>query len=280
MSTITNETPTETTGKTRFGKTFLALVALGVPGVLTLIPMTLAQLDALPPEMLELPVPLTVALALLNPLILLAIAVAVGTLLAHRVGLRSLVAEKVRYGTAIWPQLRPYIKLAFVAGIIFAVVVLGLDALINPFAGTELASATAAGETPTIWALLTQLLLGLLYGGIVEELLLRWGVMTLFVWIGWRVAQRGQGAPRPALVWTAIILAALLFGIGHLPALASMVTLTPRIVIRTVLLNALGGIVFGWLFWKRNLETTMVAHAATHVGFFIVNVVVALLNLG
>ncbi|MBN2007078.1 MAG: CPBP family intramembrane metalloprotease [Anaerolineae bacterium] len=277
---MTNEIPTETTGKTRFGKTFLALVALGVPGVLALIPTALDQVSALPLEMLDLPVPLTVALALFNSLILLAIAVAVGTLLAHRVGLRSLVAERVRQGAAIWPQLRPYIKLAFVAGIIFAVVVLGLDALINPFAGTELASDSATAETPTIGALLTQLLLGLLYGGIVEELLLRWGVMTLFVWIGWRVAQRGQGAPRPALVWTAIILAALLFGIGHLPAMASMVTLTPRIVVRTILLNAFGGVLFGWLLWRRNLETAMVAHAAGHVGFFIVNVVVALLNLG
>jgi len=280
MNTITNETPTEATGKTRFGKTFLALVALGLPGVLALIPMALGQVEALPPEMLDLPVPLTVALALFNALILLAVAVAVGTLLAHRVGLRSLVAEKVRQGAAIWPQLRPHIAMAFVAGLIFAVVVLGLDALIDPFAGTELADGLTPGETPTIWALLTQLLMGILYGGIVEELLLRWGVMALFVWIGWRVAQRGQGLPRPALVWTAIILAALLFGIGHLPAMAALVTLTPLIIVRTVLLNALGGVLFGWLFWKRNLETAMVAHAATHVGFFIVNFVVALLNLG
>ncbi len=275
MNTVANEA----LGKTGFGKTFLALVALGIPGILSLLPMVLNQIEALPPEMLELPVPLTVALALFNSLILLAIAVAIGTLLAHRVGLRSLVAEKVRYGTAIWPQLRPYIKMAVVAGLIFAVVVLGLDALINPFAGTELADGLTPGEAPTLGALLTQLLMGILYGGIVEELLLRWGVMALFVWIGWRVAQRGQGLPSSALVWTANILAALLFGIGHLPALAALITLTPLIVIRTVLLNALGGVLFGWLFWKRNLETAMVAHAATHVGFFIINAGVALLGL-
>lgn len=279
MNTITDETPAEATAKTRFGKTFLVLLALGVPGVLTLIPMALDQLDALPPEMLELSLPLTVAISLLNPLILLVMAVAVGTLLAHRVGLRSLVAERVRHGAAIWPQLRPHIPMAFVAGLIFAIVVLGLDALINPFAGTDLASGPAVGETPTLGALLAQLLLGLLYGGLVEELMLRWGVMALFVWIGWRLAQRGQGTPQPALVWTANILAALLFGIGHLPALAAMVTLTPLIVLRTVLLNALGGVLFGWLLWRRNLETAMVAHAATHVGFLVVNVAVAGLTL-
>ncbi len=269
-----------TTGSTRFGKTFLVLFALGIPGILSLIPTVMTQLDALPAEMMDLPTPVIVALSLLNPLILLALGVTIGVLLAHRVGLRSLIAERVRYNTAIWPQLRPHLGLAFVIGLIFAVVVLGLDALINPFAGTELATGTTAGEAPTLGALLVQLLLGLLYGGIVEELLLRWGVMTLFVWIGWRVAQRGQGVPRPALFWGANLLAALLFGIGHLPALAGMVALTPLIVIRTVLLNALGGVLFGWLFWRRNLETAMVAHAATHVGFFIVNAALLLLNLG
>lgn len=275
----TNTTQTDVPRKSRFGKTFLALLGIGVPGILSLIPTVISQLEGLPPELLELPKPVVALLALLNPLILMALGVAIGVLLAHRVGLRSLVAEKVRQGTAIWPELRPYLRMAFIAGLIFAVVVLGLDALINPFAGTALENVSAAGETPTFGALLAQLLLGLLYGGIVEELLLRWGVMALFVWIGWRVAQRGQGLPSPVLVWTANILAALLFGIGHLPALAGMVALTPLIVIRTVLLNALGGVLFGWLFWKRNLETAMVAHAATHVGFFIINAGALVLNL-
>ena len=198
---MTNQIPTDVTGPTRFGKTFLVLFGLGLPGVLALIPMAMSQLEALPPELVDLPTPVIIALSLLNPLILLAMGVAIGVLLAHRVGLRSLVAERVRQGSAIWPQLRPQLLMAFGAGLIFAVVVLGLDALIDPFANTDLANGTTAGETATIGALLTQLVLGLLYGGIVEELLLRWGMMTLLAWIGWRVLQRGQGVPRPALVW-------------------------------------------------------------------------------
>jgi membrane protease YdiL (CAAX protease family) len=269
--TMTDSIPAGVSSPTRFGKTFLFLFVLGLPGILSLIPTIMGQLDALPPEMVELPTPLVVALSLLNPLILLALGVAIGVLLAHRMGLRSLVAERVRQGTAIWPHLRPHLLVALSIGLIFAVVVLGLDALIDPFAGMELADSPAAGEAATLGALLTQLVLGLLYGGIVEELLLRWGVMTLLLWIGWRVVQRRQGKPSPTLVWTANILAALLFGAGHLPALAATVALTPLIVIRTVLLNALGGVLFGWLYWRRNLETAMVAHAATHVGFFIIN---------
>lgn len=275
MTRTSDRAPAEGPGKSRFGRTFLALFGLGLLGVLSMLPTVIGQLDALPPELADLPAPLAVALSLVNLAILLVISVAVGTLLAHRVGLRSLIAERVRQGKAIWPDLRPHIPMAFAAGIVFSLVLVGLDQLMDPFAEPELLSEMV-GEVD----LLGNLLVGLFYGGIVEELLLRWGIMSLLVWIGWRFVQRGEGAPRPTLVWTAIILTALLFGIGHLPAMAAIVELTPLIVFRTVALNALGGLLFGWLFWKRNLEVAMVAHASTHVGIFGINAVVVLLNLG
>lgn len=275
MTRTTDNARAEGPGKTHFGKTFLALFGLGLLGVLSMIPTVIGQLDALPPELADLPAPVAAALSLASPAVLLAISVAVGTLVAHRVGLRSLVAERVRQGSPIWPDLRPHIPMAFAAGIVFSLVLVGLDQLIDPFADTELL-AELVGEVD----LPGNLLVGLFYGGIVEELLLRWGIMSLLVWIGWRFLQRGEGSPRPALVWTAIALTALLFGIGHLPAMATIIPLTPLIVFRTVVLNALGGLLFGWLFWKRNLEVAMVAHAATHVGIFAINAVVVLLNLG
>ena len=288
MTRTTDKARAEGPGNTRFGKTFLALFGLGLLGVLSMIPTVIGQLDALPPELADLPAPLAVALSLASPAVLLAISVAIGTLVAHRVGLRSLVARRIRQGNRIWPDLRPHIPMAFAAGIVFSLVLVGLDQLMDPFADTELL-AELVGEVD----LLGQLLVGLLYGGIVEELLLRWGIMSLLVWIGWRLAQRAHGRPRPALVWTAITLTALpalvwtaitltalLFGIGHVPAMATIVPLTPLIVFRTVVLNGLGGLLFGWLFWKRNLEVAMVAHASTHVGIFAINAVVVLLNLG
>jgi hypothetical protein len=41
--------------------------------------------------------------------------------------------------------------------------------------------------------------------------------------------------------------AAVLFGLGHLGAVAAELPLTTPLVMRTVALNAAGGIVFGWL---------------------------------
>lgn len=263
---MTQQTSVTNTSQIHFGKTLLALLGLAFPGILSLIPVIMRQLESLPPELAEMPTALVVVLSLINPLILLLIAVVLGNLLAYRVGLRSLVAEKVSHGAPLWSQLRPHLPMAFGIGVLFAFVVTGLDRVMDPFAGTDLVV-----EPVTIPSLFSQLLLGLLYGGIVEELLLRWGVMSLLVWLGWRLIQRGQGQAHPALVWAAITLAAVLFGIGHLPALAGMVELTPLIVFRTILLNALGGILFGWLYWRHNLETAMMAHAAGHVGFFLIN---------
>jgi hypothetical protein len=259
----------ESGGPTRFWRVFVVLFGMGMVGVLALVPTVLGQLDQVPPELAELPPALVAVVSLLNPAILLAVAVAVGTLTAHRVGLRSLVAERVRGGGAIWPQMRPYLVPAIAAGLIFLGVSAALDAWMNPFADLAEDALPVSGGSPV-----EGLVVGVLYGGIVEELMLRWGFMSLLVWIGWRVVQRGEGRPSPALVWSAIVLAALLFGLGHLPGLAAMVELTPLLIFRTVLLNALGGMVFGGLYWRHSLEVAMVSHAAFHVGLFVLRVVV------
>ncbi|PLS80150.1 MAG: hypothetical protein CYG59_09460 [Chloroflexi bacterium] len=107
----------------------------------------------------------------------------------------------------------------------------------------------------------------MLYGGITEELLLRWGLMSALAWLMWRVLQKKRNQPRPAIVWTANIASAGLFGVGHIPAAAAFLTLSAPLIVQIVLVNALAGIVFGWLFWRRSLEAAMVAHAMAHVVF-------------
>jgi len=260
-----------------FWKSFLILLAVGLIGVLTLpiaILPSLARVQQIQPELLQLPIPLLVILSLLQPAMLLAIAVAIGCLLAPRTGLVSLLAEKMTRHTPVWPRLSSTVPQSAALGLLLAALITLLDRLFLPFMGAEFQSLVSAEGNPYL-----QLLLGLLYGGITEELLLRWGLMSLFVWLGCLLAKRisKQSAtvcqPTSVIAWSAIVLAAILFGLGHLPALAASVTLTTPIILRTVLLNALGGLVFGWLFWRKNLESAMIAHAMTHVGFFIIGMI-------
>jgi membrane protease YdiL (CAAX protease family) len=87
--------------------------------------------------------------------------------------------------------------------------------------------------------------------------------MSLLAWGLHRI-----GLPRRRAIGAALAVAALAFGLGHLPALAQLADPTPLLVLRTVFLNALGGLVFGWLYAVRGLEAAMVAHAASHLVFF------------
>jgi hypothetical protein len=258
-----------------FLKSFLAIVLAGVLGVLALIPVTIPQLTfiiAANPALADLPDAVILLAALANALLLLIVAALVGSLIAPRVSLRSLIAEKASFGKKVLPELRSSLLLAFSGGLVLAVVIAVFDQLFLPLMGEEMQAATGFEVHP-----LVQLAMGMLYGGITEEILLRWGVMSLLVWLGWIVFQRAKKPPAPFLFWAAIILAAVLFGVAHLPAMASMVELNTMIIFRTVLLNAIGGIFYGWLFWRRNLEAGMVAHASTHIGFFILNTLAGVL---
>jgi len=97
------------------------------------------------------------------------------------------------------------------------------------------------------------------YGGIVEETLVRWGLMTALIALGRRAGMREA-------FWPANALAALVFGILHLPAAAAArIPLTGGVLAYVLLGNALAGVVFGWMFHRRGLEGAMIAHGAADV---------------
>ena len=108
----------------------------------------------------------------------------------------------------------------------------------------------------------------ILYGGIVEELLLRLFVMSLFAFIFWKLFYRKTPIEQipPGIYITANILAAILFAAGHLPATAGAFgALTPLLIFRCFLLNGAFGIVFGWLYRKYGIQYAMLGHAGFHI---------------
>lgn len=106
---------------------------------------------------------------------------------------------------------------------------------------------------------------GVLYGGLTEELWLRWGALSGLVFLVWRLILRRDGVPPAALVWSLAGVVAVLFGLGHLPALGIQAELFPLMVTRVVILNGLVGILYGAVYYLRSLEAAMMAHACTHV---------------
>jgi membrane protease YdiL (CAAX protease family) len=256
-----------------FVRRFLAVWALGAVGVLGLaLQGPPAALLEQAPGLGSLPPPLLRALLLLNPLLMVTAAAAIGAAVAHRTGLAAHVAGTTLPDDAGLPR---KLAAASLAGLVLGLALGTLDRLLEPALGEQWrAFAAAASAAP----LLPGLLVGVLYGGLAEEVVLRWGLMSLVAWLllrisrfraglaGARVDAHAGSRPGPVIAWTAIVLAAIAFAAGHLPALALAIDPTPAIVARTLALNALGGLLYGWLFWRRGLEAAMAAHAATHVG--------------
>ncbi len=195
-------------------------------------------------------------LSMVNNALIVGIAVLIGAVTAHRVGLYSIVAhpaDKIARKLSAFPL---YLILGVVFG--FAVAIADhwafthIEALraLEEGKGAELASASPA------------LAVRFLYGGITEEVLLRWGMLSFFAWIIWAVTKS-----RGAALGVAIPVAALLFGAGHLPAVYAMLETVPmEMVLRVIALNAVLGVAYGVIYARNSLEAGMVTHAATHVG--------------
>lgn len=114
----------------------------------------------------------------------------------------------------------------------------------------------------------SNLMASVLYGGIVEEILMRLFLMSLFALIIWKMFYRS--VPReeiPCGVFiSANILAAFLFAAGHLPATIGIFgQLTPTVLFRCFLLNGGFGIVFGYLYRKYGIQYAMLGHMGCHI---------------
>lgn len=227
--------------------TLLALIAFGL---LALLPYSLtvagmAFSTALIPQLIIQFVTQLGLYALLN---------ALGIKMWGRTGLGAPLLEgKSTKWQLIW--------IGLAIGLVCGLAVLLLDVFFfTPRLTVELA-AQPATPVPPLW----RGFLSAFYGGIVEEVMMRLFLMTMLVWLGTRLFQGRDGRPNAAILWAAVLISGLALGLGHLPtAIALGIPLTPLYVARTIILNAIG-IIFGWLYWRRGLESAMAAHFATDI---------------
>jgi len=245
---------------------FTAFAALGCVGVLSLYLTTRDMARGL---LADAPVPglgegRLGVLMLVNPAVLVLLGAAVGTLLADRAGLRSVLLDLAR-GRGINPPNLSEGALALALGLGVAVVIVLV--LNNVQSAGWLPRDLTSGNAGK-----AGLLSGLLYGGLAEEIMVRFGLMTLFLWPLTHVLG-GDGHSSEAAAWAAIVLAAAAFGLGHLPQAAMVTPLTVPVVLYIVGLNMVAGVAYGWLYWRGCLELAMLAHMATHVGFWLTQVV-------
>ena len=241
--------------KTRLGVVLWFGGMVGAASFLPVLPQLLAVLGGEKPPI---PIYAIQAISFVQTGVFIALAVTLGVFLAQRVGLSAPVVEALVSGRRASIALRPQILPGIAGGIVGGLAIVLVSAIMLPILPPEF---VAAGEKLTM-----PLSTRLLYGGITEELLVRWGLMSLLVWLPYRVLRKGHGEVPVRYYWTAIVISAVAFGLGHLP-IASLLTptVTTALVVYIVVANALFGLIAGYLYWKRGLESAIFAHMLAHV---------------
>lgn len=240
----------------------LTLFGLGILGILTLLTTTL-PLDSLPKEVLEKIPPTTLQwIILINPVIMLLIAVVIGTFLHEKVNLSvPTVSRLLGIATADLS-----FKEQLTSGAIWGTLAGVLTSLLGIISQSYLPSAfVQLGEKLQVTPLAR---FG--YGGITEELLIRYGFMTLFVWLVSLITKQLTNST----YWIGIIVSSLLFALGHFPIVYQAVPNPSLFLLMYVLLgNIIAGLFLGWLYWKKGLEAAMIGHIFAHIMMLLVTLV-------
>ena len=251
-------------------KLFIILWLTGMAGILSILLIDLEALIAILPLPAGTEIPLSTPLmklfSILQPAVILSVAVWAGVVLASKVGLFSPAAEVLAGGGSLASAFKPQVIPGIIGGLVGGIAIVLIAAVSTPFLAPGVVARVS--EFGKILPLPTRFL----YGGITEELLLRWGLMSFLVWAAWRLFQKGQDRPKPAYFIGAILISSFVFGIGHLPvAFMLFPEVTLALTLFVIVSNSAFGLIAGYLYWKKGLESAMISHILTHAVLFTAN---------
>jgi membrane protease YdiL (CAAX protease family) len=256
-----------TTTKPFNWKIFFILLAAAAFGIVAILPYTLAlQADTLAKLEVPLPLEILIPIQVIQNILMFGVVILIGLFLANRTGLGLPILEAKLAGKSIREQVKPILLPSILLGVVASAAIIALDTFIfQPALVAELGMAGEALNLQTAQPAAWKGLLASFYGGLNEEILLRLFLFTLLAWLGKFISHTSEGRPTVAVLWTANIVAAILFGLGHLPATAMLIPLTPIVITRAILLNGLAGVAFGYLYWTRGLESAIVSHFSADI---------------
>jgi hypothetical protein len=248
---------------TGFWFEFSILLFAAILGSLAILPYSLRLLkESKKKKPLKIPFWMLVLLSVLQNTILFAVATGIGLLIAHQIGLGAPLLEAMRVG-GLSQTVMATILSALIFGIGGGSFLLLLDLLFLPHFPEKL--LTTSLKT-TQWENFT----ASFYGGINEELFTRLLGLSLIAWLLSRIWHMASGLPTASVFWIANILMAVIFALGHLPALKNLLgTITPLMFSRTIILNTPIGLLCGWIFWRYGIEAAIITHFAADIVYHV-----------
>lgn len=266
--TSTN-TITEKENQQKFSwQEFFILAAAGLFGAIASLPTAWSTIVETAAKA-NIPVQLLLGRQIVQSAIWMVLAVGIGLLLSMKTSLGAPILEGYLNGEAVGAKLRSYILPSISLGVLGAIAAKALDAwfFIPRMPGFSSVISQTSG-----W----KGFLAVFYGSITEEILSRLFFLTLLAWIlSWFSHTKDQ-RPSPTAMWIAILGSAILFGLGHLPATLVTNQFSLLILAREIVLNGIPGTIFGYLYWKRGLEFSMIGHFSADL---ILHIILPLLSV-
>ncbi|KTC94313.1 CPBP family intramembrane metalloprotease [Legionella erythra] len=236
----------------------IILTGLSLPGIVVAIPRLIHFL--LPQNSEELRKKIS-RFAMLQTLIMVLLMTFAGTVLSLKTGLK----EPILQGLLLNQSVTGFVQDMLLP--VFLTVLGGLLVFFFLYYGV-VASILDDKTLATLYAMRAALRLDgcILYGGVVDEIIGRFGLMNVIAYFGALFIGRLSAG----VIWFAIISSGLLLGLGHLPAyIAAGCANSRRFVYTMLLINLWQTVLFGWLFWQYGLVAAIVGHILFHIGWYL-----------
>lgn len=241
---------------------FCVLFAAALFGSLAIMPYSLRLLKG-SGKPLKMSISKLLLLSFVQNAVLFVLVISLGLLAARATGLGAPYVEALLAGTSKSQTLTLMLAVAVAFGLVAGIFLLLADLLFLPYWPEPL---VLTARKTTAWENLS----ASFYGGINEELLMRLfglSVLAYFLSFIWHTS---NGLPTAGVFWTVNIIMAIIFGIGHLPALKNLVGEISRpMLARTLLLNAPIGLLCGWLYWTYGIEAAIIAHFSADIVYHV-----------
>jgi membrane protease YdiL (CAAX protease family) len=244
-------------------KLFFILLVASVVVTMMVLPYTIA----LSPALAAVFSPILLVGTLTESAVVFSIFIFFGLLLSKRVGFGMPILEGTLRNENQTANLRSVIWSSIGWGIFGGILIIMMSFLFPDLSVTFLKAETSVATWKGLMASF--------YGGIGEEIFARLFLMTLFVWILSKIKKTQEKQPTNIIIWISIILSSILFGIGHLPITGGVTAITLAVVLRAILLNGVVSVIFGWLYWKKGLESAMIAHFSGDIVIHVMTPLVA-----
>jgi len=182
-----------------------------------------------------------------------------GSVFSLKTGLNAPLLEGMLHGKINWSGLQQILLPTFLYAIFALLVFCGL------YYG--LAGSVLDDHTMQVLSKL-RAALGVdgcvLYGGVVEEVIARWGLMNLIAFFLIFFVEHQSDL----IIWTSIIVSGLMLGVGQIPAyIAAGCKANRRFMYVILLISLWPSLVFGYLFWQYGLISCILAHMIFYLGW-------------